>query len=142
MEKRIEQLEAELKWKEEQLEDARKALCGTVEAQGSLSETYTRSGILYNWGINVSDILTKLIKEVGRLCDSYASDLFVIWKEIQQKLDNGTMQSTRYVFAIRDSGVDHALWYENHKDEPNYYRAVWFLDVETTEKKIKMTLHK
>lgn len=142
MKKRIEQLEAELKWKEDQLEDARKALRGTIEAQGSLGETYTRCGILYSWEINVSDILTKLIKEAGRLCDSYASDLFVTWKEIQQKLDNGTMQSTRYVFAIRDSGVDHAPWYENHKDEPNYYRAVWFLDVETTEKQIKMTLHK
>lgn len=142
MEKRIEQLEWNLKWKEEQLEEVRKALHGTVEAHGNLDSLYTRSGILYSWEINVSDILTKLIKEVGRLCDSYASDLFVTWKEIQQKLDNGTMQSTRYVFAIRDSGVDHAPWYENHKDEPNYYRAVWFLDIETTDKQIKMVLHK
>ena len=33
-------------------------------------------------------------------------------------------------------------WYENHKSEYNYYRAVWFLDVITDEGKITMTLHK
>lgn len=140
---RIEELEWDLKNKEEQLEEARKSLRGTVEAQGSLSETYSTEGILYKWEINVSDILTKLIKEVGRLCDSYASDLFIAWNVIQEKLDNGTIRGDdRYVFAIRDSGIDHAVWYENHKNEHNYYRAVWFLDVETTEKQIKMTLHK
>lgn len=143
MEKRIEQLEAELKWKEEQLEEARKALCGTVEAQGNLEEVLITYGFMYKWNINVSSILTTLIKEVGRLCDNYASDLFISWEEIQKKLDNGTLRGNeRYIFAIRNSGVDHAAWYENHKDETNYYRAVWFLDVETTDGKIKMTLHK
>ena len=143
MEKKIEQLEAKLKWKEEQLEEARKALRGTVEAQGRLNETYTREGLICKWEINVSDILTKLIKEVGRLCDNYASDLFIAWNVIQKKLDNGTMRGNdRYIFAIRDSGVDHAAWYENHKNEHNYYRAVWFLDVTTDNGKIEMILHK
>lgn len=143
MEKRIEQLEAELKWKDEQLEDARKALCGTIEATGSLETVYARDGIRHKWAVNVSDILTKLIKEVGRLCDNYASDLFIEWNEIQKKLDNGTMCGDElYVFAIRDGGVDHEQWYENHKDEPNYYRAVWFLNVYTNDGQIKMILHK
>ena len=143
MKKRIEQLEWELKYKEEQLEDARKALCGTIEATGSLETVYARDGIHHKWAINVSDILTKLIKEVGRLCDSYASDLFISWNEIQKKLDNGTMRGDElYVFAIRDGGVDHEQWYEQHKDDRNYYREVWFLNVEATENQIKMTLHK
>lgn len=143
MKKRIEQLEWELKYKEEQLEDARKALCGTIEATGSLETVYARDGIHHKWAINISDILTKLIKEVGRLCDNYASDLFIGWNEIQKKLDNGTMRGDElYVFAIRDGGVDHEQWYENHKDKPNYYRAVWFLDIETTDRQIKMVLHK
>lgn len=143
MKKRIEQLEAELKWKEEQLEDARKALCGTIEATGSLETVYARDGIRHKWAINVSDIFTKLIKEVGRLCDSYASDLFISWNEIQKKLDNGTMYGDElYVFAIRDSGVDHREWYENHKDDYGRYRAVWFLNVYTNDGKIKMVLHK
>ena len=142
MEERIKQLELELEYKEEQLENARKALHGTVEAKGILDSIYTREGVRKKWEINTSDVLTKLIKEVGRLCDSYASDLFIHWNGIQQKLDNGTMRDDRYVFAIRNSGVDHAPWYEHHKDEHNYYRAVWFLDVETTDTQIKMILHK
>lgn len=138
-----EQLKWELVYKEEQLEDARKALCGTIEATGYLENYFGNGTVSHKWEINVSDILTKLIKEVGRLCDSYASDLFVSWNEIQKKLDNGTMRGDElYVFAIRDGGVDHEQRYENHKDEPNYYRAVWFLNVYTNDGQIKMTLHK
>lgn len=143
MQKRIEELEAQLKWKEEQLEDSRKALNCVIEAKGNLDITYTPMGISEKWDINTSDILTKLIKEVGRLCDSYASDLFVQWKyEVADKLDNGTLKSSTKVFAIREGGVDHKSWYELHKDEHRYYRAVWFLDIETTDRQIKMVLHK
>ena len=143
MEKKIEQLEWELKYKEEQLEDARKALCGTIEATGSLENYFGNGTVSHKWAINVSDILTKLIKEVGRLCDNYASDLFISWNEVQKKLDNGTMRGDElYVFAIRDGGVDHEQWYENHKDEPNYYRAVWFPNVYTNDEQIRMVLHK
>ena len=117
-------------------------MCGTIEATGSLKSEYTRRGVRYKWEINVSDILTKLIKEVGRLCDSYASNLFIQWSTIQEKLDNGTILEDRHVFAIRKNGVDHAAWYENHKNDHNYYREVWFLDIETTDKQIHMTLHK
>ena len=95
------------------------------------------------WEINYSSILTRLIQEAGRWCESYASDLFVQWKyKIDQKLDNGTLYTNTFVFAFRDSGVDSEEWYENHKNEHNYYRAVWYLDVLTDEGKIKMTLHK
>lgn len=143
MEKRIEELEWELKYKEEQLEKTVKSLRGIIEAEGNLSVAYTTEGICEKWEINTSDILTKLIKEVGRLCDSYASDLFVQWKyEIENKLDNGTLESSTKVFAIREGGVDHKLWYELHKNEHRYYRAVWFLDIETTDRQIKMVLHK
>lgn len=43
MEKRIEQLEWELKYKEEQLEEVRKTLYGTIEVTGNL-ENYFGSG--------------------------------------------------------------------------------------------------
>ena len=36
----------------------------------------------------------------------------------------------------------YVLYYENHKDEPNYYRAIWFLNVYTNDGQIKMVLHK
>ena len=127
----------ELQWKDEQIANLKDALSGTI------TETCSYNPLEGKWEINYSTILTRLIQEAGRWCESFASDLFVQWKyEIDQKLDNGTLETDTFVFAFRDSGVDHKKWYENHKNEHNYYRAVWFLDIETDEGKIKMTLHK
>ena len=127
----------ELQWKDEQIADLRSIISGTITETGSYNPLEGK------WEINYSSILTRLIQEAGRWCESYASDLFVQWKyKIDQKLDNGTLYTDTFVFAFRDSGVDSEEWYENHKNEHNYYRAVWFLDVVTDEGKIKMTLHK
>ena len=127
----------ELQWKDEQIAELRSALSGTITETGSYNPLEGK------WEINYSSILTRLIQEAGRWCESYASDLFVQWKyRIDQKLDNGTLYTDTFVFAFRDSGVDSEEWYENHKNEHNYYRAVWYLDVLTDEGKIKMILHK
>ena len=127
----------ELQWKDEQIADLRSIISGTITETGSYNPLEGK------WEINYSSILTRLIQEAGRWCESYASDLFVQWKYgIDQKLDNGTLYTDTFVFAFRDSGVDSEEWYENHKNEHNYYRAVWFLDVLTDKGKIKMTLHK
>ena len=127
----------ELQWKDEQIADLRSIISGTITETGSYNPLEGK------WEINYSSILTRLIQEAGRWCESYASDLFVQWKYgIDQKLDNGTLYTNTFVFAFRDSGVDSEEWYENHKNEHNYYRAVWFLDVLTDKGKIKMMLHK
>ena len=127
----------ELQWKDEQIAELRSALAGTITETGSYNPLECK------WEINTSSILTRLIQEAGRWCEHYASDLFVQWKyEIDQKLDNGTLYTNTFVFAFRDSGVDNEEWYENHKNEHNYYRAVWHLDVLTDKGKIKMMLHK
>ena len=127
----------ELQWKDEQIADLRSIISGTITETGSYNPLEGK------WEINYSSILTCLIQEAGRWCESYASDLFVQWKYgIDQKLDNGTLYTDTFVFAFRDSGVDSEEWYENHKNEHNYYRAVWFLDVLTDKGKIKMMLHK
>ena len=127
----------ELQWKDEQIAELRSSLAGTITETGSYNPLEGK------WEINYSSILTRLIQEAGRWCESYASDLFVQWKyKIDQKLDNGTLYTDTFVFAFRDSGVDSEEWYENHKNEHNYYRAVWFLDVLTDKGKIKMMLHK
>ena len=126
----------ELQWKDEQIADLRSIISGTITETGSYNPLEGK------WEINYSSILTRLIQEAGRWCESYASDLFVQWKYgIDQKLDNGTLYTDTFVFAFRDSGVDSEEWYENHKNEHNYYRAVWFLDVLTDKGKIKMMLH-
>ena len=127
----------ELQWKDEQIADLRSIISGTITETGSYNPLEGK------WEINYSSILTRLIQEAGRWCESYASDLFVQWKYgIDQKLDNGTLYTDTFVFAFRDSGVDSEEWDENHKNEHNYYRAVWFLDVLTDKGKIKMMLHK
>ena len=127
----------ELQWKDEQIAELRSVLAGTITETGSYNPLEGK------WEINTSSILTRLIQEAGRWCEHYASDLFVQWKYgIDQKLDNGTLYTDTFVFAFRDSGVDSEEWYENHKNEHNYYRAVWFLDVLTDKGKIKMMLHK
>lgn len=133
----MEDKDFELKWKDEQIAELRSTLAGTITETGSYNPLEGK------WEINYSSILTRLIQEAGRWCESYASDLFVQWKyRIDQKLDNGTLYTDTFVFAFRDSGVDSEEWYENHKNEHNYYRAVWFLDVLTDKGKIKMMLHK
>ena len=127
----------EIEYRDEQIKDLKEALAGTKREIGYFNPLKGK------WEINYSSILTKLIQEAGRWCEYYASDLFVQWKyEIDQKLDNGTLYTDTFVFAFRDSGVDSEEWYENHKNEHNYYRAVWFLDVLTDKGKIKMMLHK
>lgn len=140
--KKLEELEAQIQYMEMQLEDARKTLHGTIEAKGFWAKSMTPNGIIRKWDINVSDILTKLIQQTGQLCDRYASDLFILWASIQKKLDDGSMTNSKYVFAIRESGVDHDVWYEINKDIPHYYRAVWFLDVEVNGEYIYMILHR
>ena len=127
----------ELQWKDEQIAELRSIISGTITETGSYNPLEGK------WEINYSSILTRLIQEAGRWCESFASDLFVQWKYgIDQKLDNGTLYTDTFVFAFKDSGVDSEEWYENHKNEHNYYRTVWYLDVLTDEGKIKMTLHK
>ena len=127
----------ELQYKDEQIAELRSIIAGTITETGSYNPLEGK------WEINTSSILTRLIQEAGRWCEHYASDLFVQWKyRIEQKLDNGTLETDTFVFAMYDSGVHHKEWYEINKNEHNYYRAVWFLDVETNEGKIKMTLHK
>lgn len=115
----------------------REALAGTKREIGYFNPLEGK------WEINYSSILTKLIQEAGRWCEHYASDLFIIWKyNIDKKLDDGTMDTERFVFGFRKDGVDHKEWYELHKNDIGRYRAVWFLDVTVNDGKMEMVLHK
>ena len=130
---KVEELQGTIEILEEQLEDAKNALNGIIIEEGERRN----DGV---WIINTSSILTRLIQEAGRWCERFASDLFISWSVIDKKLDNGTMQTEQFVFAMYDNGIHHKAWYECNKDKN--YRKVWFLDVETNKDKIKMTLHK
>lgn len=127
----------QLLFKDKQIEQLQEIIRGTIIETGEYNPLQGK------WEINTSSILTRLIQEAGRWCEYYASDLFIQWQyNVEEKLEDGTLESGTQVFAFRQSGVDNKERYENCKDESNYYRSVWFLDVETNEGKIKMTLHK
>jgi len=136
MAKRIEELQTELWLKNQMIDELRNMLNGTVRANG-----YRTSDGKFE--INTSDILTKLIKLAAKHCDSYASDLFIQWKyDIDKHLYDGDMETQYFVFAFRDNGIDHKEWWELHKDDPHYYKEVWYLSVVVDETKITMELHK
>ena len=62
-------------------------------------------------GINLSSLFSLLIKEAGRLCDHYASDMFYDLKQLYEDLygDNCVLfeqEEYQTVIGIRESGVD------------------------------------
>ena len=99
-----------------------------------------------DFSINYSSILTKLIQECGRLCESYASDLFITWNEITRKLEEKTIETSTYLFGIREMGVDHnefiLMRYNNNGYCAKYeYRKIYRLDVIMDNDLIRMELY-
>nr|DAR04666.1 MAG TPA: hypothetical protein [Caudoviricetes sp.] len=84
--------------------------------------------------INYSSILTRLIQEAGRICESYASDLFIDWRLIMEALEDGTMESGSRLLGFHDSGVDEAksvlYWYNETSRGRDHYSAIWRLDID------------
>lgn len=104
------------------------------------------------WGdcMNTSSILTRLIQEAGRYCNYYASDLFILWGEIEEKIEQKTLETKRYLFGFRESGVDgNNFILGNYKGNEETqilasykYRSIWILDVIVEEDgKIQMELY-
>lgn len=96
--------------------------------------------------INYSDILTKLIQECGRLCEHYASDLFITWSRIERELERETMETSAYLFGIREMGVDHTEFvlsrYNTYGYQAMYeYRKIYRLDIIVEDDSIKMKLY-
>ena len=99
-----------------------------------------------DFDINYSSILTKLIQECGRLCESYASDLFITWSIIMKKLEEKTMETSAYLFGIREMGVDHnefilSRYNNNGCYEKHQYRKIYRLDVVVDGDLIRMELY-
>lgn len=64
------------------------------------------------WSINLSSIETKLIQEVGRFAEFYASDFLITWAHMQELLKTPLPKIREHekqgvlIIAIRKSGVD------------------------------------
>lgn len=105
-----------------------------IEASGHWS-TYSNA-----FDFNDSSILTKLIQETGRLCDSYASDLFIEYKYLMKRMEEAGYNYTGEVclFGLRDMGVDGNSFIESRLTQnPHYgiyeYRAIYRLAITVTE---------
>ena len=99
-----------------------------------------------DFNIKYSSILTRLIQECGRLCESYASDLFITWNGVARKLKEKTMETSVYLFGIREMGVDHNEFvlnrYNNNEHYARHeYRKIYRLDVIVEGDLIKMRLY-
>lgn len=96
--------------------------------------------------VNYSSILTKLIQEAGRWCESYASDLFIDWISLENKLENREYKGGKFMFGFRKYGVDHAEYILNQLNNgcsSDYYRSVWLLEISVEdEDKMIMKLGK
>jgi hypothetical protein len=68
----------------------------------------TESGTLDN--LNMSTIATRLIQDVGRFCERYASDFLISWDAVRKQLEPRHITEPCHaveLFALRRSGVDH-----------------------------------
>lgn len=114
-----------------------------TSAYGSLSIGYNGEA---NWNVNYSSILTKLIQEAGRWCEYYASDLFIDWKNnVELLMEDADCRGAKLIFGFRQSGVDHlsyVLSHFNNNGSPDYYRAVWVLEIEVDNGEMTMNLGK
>lgn len=93
------------------------------------------------WAINTSEILSQLIKDAGRYCEHYASDLFITWEyEVEDFLKKGCRESETIRFGFRNMGVDHETWIEINEMIPEYYNVIRELKIEVENNSITMTM--
>lgn len=108
----------------------RKAFEKTVD-DNEIIETGIKSTCSDEYAINLSRILTRLIKDTGRLCDRFASDLLFSCDEIREAINNDSINRV-IAIGIRAQGVDGNGYIVNHMlNDWNsyYYRRIYGVSV-------------
>lgn len=59
-----------------------------------------------HFSINYSGILSFLIRRAGNICKSYASDLFITWSGLTERLQDVSYTGEKLLFGFRECGVD------------------------------------
>lgn len=119
---------------EERIERFRKALKSSIAYGNPLIEdefqlVRTPAYDKFN-GINLSSEVSYLIKEVGRLCEHYASDFYFDLKQLYHDLVDESVLFTQdeylWVVGIRDMGCDGESFISNRLErgeaERNYLK--------------------
>ena len=105
---------------------------------------YTCNSGVYD--VNSSSILTELIHEAGRYCESFASDLFLDWQRVLETIDDAEPGMKRtFLFGFRQHGVDHDSFIFSRFNQYDYhakleYRSMWRLDIEAFDRELVMKL--
>lgn len=90
-------------------------------------------------GINLSGLFSYLIKEAGRLCDCYASDMYYDLKMLERHLyEDMKFVDEPYctMLGIRSGGVDHMEWVASHIEDKSCqrtYREIIYIKVDRTD---------
>lgn len=93
-------------------------------------------------GIWLSGLFTLLIKEAGRLCDDYASDMFYDLQELYRDLNGNDavlfeQDTYRKVIGIRECGVDGEQFVSARAEQEGcvyHYRTIYLITVTPDER--------
>ena len=93
-------------------------------------------------GIWLAGLFNLLIKEAGRLCDDYASDMFYDLQDLYRDLHGNDAvlfekETYRNVIGIRENGVDHEDFIRVRAEAESctyHYRAIYLITVTPDEK--------
>ena len=105
------------------------------------SESGGWSASFQKWSINYSGILSFLAKEAAK-CEHYASDLFISWEEVTERLQHG--ESFSSYFGCRRMGVDHEAFIRSRCESLGgalEYRSMYRLDVDFHGMDVRMNLY-
>lgn len=105
----------------------------TYEAVGHCKGEFVESsrvGVFDKLSINYSDILTTLIKAVGKNTINYASDLFISWEYLKERIENVDFHTDFYSwYGIREDGVDHDSFIESRGIDSKEYIGIYRVKV-------------
>lgn len=90
-----------------------------IAAHGRFLENMSYDGKY--WDVCYSEILSKLIVDTGRFAERFASDLFIDWSTIEKCLCDPNYEGGKYLFGIRQSGVDPAAFVVSKFNSKQYY---------------------
>ena len=94
--------------------------------------------------LNMSAIYSELIKEAGRICEYYASDLLFGLEGVKRWIDGcskseyAPARGTSFCFGFRKMGVDHWEFAKNRKNSELY--KLYRLDLSTARGYVKADL--
>lgn len=92
--------------------------------------------------VNVSDIFSFLIKEVGTKVTNYASDIYYDLRMIDEAIKE--CKSDNFLIGLRDSGVDGKEFIKLREERPDIYGSpyinIYSVGVRVSKKEIIVVL--